>query len=70
MNLPNAHLLPMLCGRPQAQASITGSDSFPSISGWVRFYQINEGVIVYAEVSGLPKSDQPCQERIFGFHIH
>ena len=70
MNLPNAHLLPMLCGRPQAQASITGSGSFPSISGWVRFYQINEGVIVYAEVSGLPKSDQPCQERLVGFHIH
>lgn len=70
MNLPNICLLPALRGRPQAQASITGSESFPSISGWARFYQTNEGVIVYAEVSGLPQSGQPCQERIFGFHIH
>lgn len=70
MNSSNVHLLPALCGRPQAQASITGSGSFPGISGWVRFYQTNEGVIVYAEVTGLPHSKQPCQERIFGFHIH
>lgn len=70
MNLSNVHLLPTLRGRPQAQANITGSESFPGITGWVRLYQTNEGVIVYTEISGLPKSSQPCQERIFGFHIH
>lgn len=68
--MPQVHLLPVLRGRPQAQASILGSESFPDITGWVRFYQTNEGVIVYAEVSGLPHSSQPCQERVFGFHIH
>lgn len=66
----NFNLLPALRGRPQAQANVAGSESFPGITGWVRFYQTNEGVIVYAEVSGLPKSVQPCRERIFGFHIH
>ena len=70
MNLPNVHLIPALLGRPQAQASIAGSESFPDITGWVRFYQTNQGVIVYAEIGGLPQSSQPCQERIFGFHIH
>lgn len=70
MNFPIVHLLTALRGRPQAQTSITGSESYPGITGWVRFYQTNEGVIVYAEVNGLPRSGQPCQERIFGFHIH
>lgn len=64
------HLIPALRGRPQAQASVSGSKSFSGISGWVRFYQTDDGVIVYAEVSGLPLSSQPCQKRVFGFHIH
>lgn len=64
------HLLSVLHGRPQASARISGSESCPDISGTVRFYQTNEGVIVWAEVSGLPHSKLSCQERIFGFHIH
>lgn len=62
----------MLCsilrGRAQAVAQLTGSD--PSLSGTVRFYQTARGVLVRAEVSGLPRGDGPCQGRIFGFHIH
>ncbi len=68
--LPSVHLIPVLRGRPQAEASIAGSESFPGISGWVRFYQTDLGVVMYAEVIGLPLASQPCQERIFGFHIH
>lgn len=65
------HLLcPVLRGRPQAAASIAGSESCPGLSGTVRFYQTGEGVIVLAEISGLPRADPPCQERVFGFHIH
>lgn len=64
------HLLSVLHGRPQAAARITGGESRPDISGTVRFYQTNEGVVVWAEISGLPLSVRPCQERIFGFHIH
>lgn len=64
------HLFSVLCGRPRAVACIAGSESHPDISGTVRFYQTNEGVVVWAEISGLPHSERSCQERIFGFHIH
>lgn len=63
-------LLSALRSRPQASASIAGGKSCPGITGTVRFYQTNTGVIVLAEISGLPKSNTPCEERIFGFHIH
>lgn len=63
-------LLSLLRCRPQAEARIAGSKSCPDLSGTVRFYQTGEGVIVLAEISGLPRADLPCHERIFGFHIH
>ena len=63
-------LLLALRGRAQAEAIIAGGESYPDLSGTVRFYQTNDGVIVCAEISGLPHADAPCQGRIFGFHIH
>lgn len=57
-------------GQPQAEAHITGSKDHPDLVGIVRFYQINAGVVVYAEICGLPREGAPCHERIFGFHIH
>lgn len=66
----NAFLLSILRGRPQAAASVTGSPNYPNLSGIVRFYQTGGGVVVLAEVSGLPQADAPCRERVFGFHIH
>lgn len=64
------HFLSVLRSRPRAAAEISGSESYPDISGVVRFYQVNKGVIVYAEISGLPHSKVSCDDRIFGFHIH
>lgn len=69
-NHSRVQLLSVLRGRPQAAARIAGSESYPDITGAVRFYQTREGVIVCAEISGLPHADLPCQERIFGFHLH
>lgn len=63
-------LLSVLRNPPQATAIISGSESYPSISGAVRLYQTKKGVLVRAEISGLPKAGLPCQARIFGFHIH
>ncbi len=60
----------ILLSRPQAAACIAGSGDHPGISGAVRFYQTRRGVIVLAEISGLPRSASPCQDRVFGFHIH
>lgn len=64
------HLLSVLRGRPQAAARMTGSESCPELSGTVRFYQTGQGVLVWAGINGLPLPERPCQERIFGFHIH
>lgn len=65
-----ASLISALRRRPDAEARLTGSSSCPGLSGIVRFYQTEAGVIVYAEVSGLPHSKQPCRGGVFGFHIH
>ncbi len=63
-------LLSLLRCRPQAAACIAGSENYPDLSGTVRFYQTRKGVIVLAEISGLPHSGLPCHDRVFGFHIH
>lgn len=67
---PRDRLLSALRGRAQAAALITGSESYPDLSGTVRFYKADGGVIVCAEIGGLPRAEPPCQGRIFGFHIH
>lgn len=67
---PKDHLLCALRGRAQAAARITGGEGYPDISGVVRFFQTNKGVVVCAEICGLPRSGRACQEQIFGFHIH
>lgn len=60
----------VLSRRPEAMAVIRGSDEYPEISGVVRFYQMQEGVLVVTEVSGLPQSDDACMNPVFGYHIH
>ncbi len=60
----------LLRSRPQAAACVKGSESCPGLSGTVRFYQTGDGVIVLAEIHGLPHAGPPCHERVFGFHIH
>lgn len=65
-----SHLLSVLRGRPQAVARIAGSESYPAVSGAVRFYQTDRGVMVWAQIHGLPHTQDPCQSRAFGFHIH
>lgn len=68
--LSRPQLLSLLRRRPQALAQLAGGPDHPALSGTVRFYQTGKGVVVYAEVRGLPYSDLPCQGRVFGFHIH
>lgn len=65
--------LPVVCllnSQPQAVAVISGSKTYPDISGLVRFYQTHDGVVVYAEINGLPKETSACSYMIFGFHLH
>ena len=53
-----------------AKAIIKGGKDFPKIDGIVDFKETNEGVMVTAKISGLPKSTTMCKGRFFGFHIH
>lgn len=67
-------------GRPaQAKAQIRGSKEYSKISGRVHFYQTPRGVLVAAEVTGLPGGPQVtgrqavadrCKSPVFAFHIH
>ncbi|MBE6902989.1 MAG: superoxide dismutase family protein [Ruminococcaceae bacterium] len=53
-----------------AVAFINGSEEYPDIKGLVFFYQMREGVMVRAEIFGLPKEAEVCDTPIFAFHIH
>lgn len=56
--------------RPQVSAILTGSERYPNVRGEVRFYQTGQGVLVAAEVTGLPYTEKTCGGNFFGFHIH
>ena len=56
--------------RPNAVAFINGSDKYPNIHGRAYFYSMLDGVIVRAEILGLPTVDDDCKDPIFAFHIH
>ena len=64
------NLLMTLRRRPDAHAVIRGSAQYPGLTGTIRFYQTCQGVLVRAEVSGLPESAEPCDRHVFAFHIH
>ncbi len=57
--------------RPNAFAIIKGDHDHPHIHGTVKFRQTPRGVLVSAEISGLPtRPDKLCEGNVFGFHIH
>lgn len=64
------HYAKLLSYLPTAAAPINGSAQYPKISGMVRFYETRGGVVVAAEITGLPNPDDICKSPIFGFHIH
>ena len=49
---------------PAAAAIVYGGEKNPLLRGTVSFYQRRSGVLVKAEISGLPAGS------FFGFHIH
>lgn len=66
----NLSISDILKRKPHAYATLYGSNEIPEIFGTMKFYQTNMGVIIYAEVSGLPMSNSKCKSPVFGFHIH
>ena len=51
-------------------ADIIGSDEYPDINGRISFKKKLEGVLVTAEIFGLPKSNAICDRKIFALHIY
>ncbi len=51
---------------PYAVAIITGNDKTNNVRGRVKFYQRPEGVLVTANIKGLPENTSG----FYGFHIH
>ena len=60
----------ILTHRPNAWASIQGSERYPQIYGNARFYQTPQGVLTVVEVRGLPDRTGDCNVPIFALHIH
>lgn len=57
--------------RPQAIAWVRGGDAYPDISGLVKFYDTPYGgILVEAEVFGLPDISQPGSSDFYAMHIH
>ncbi len=54
----------------KAKASIKGSSKYPNIKGEVTFKQVNAGVMVTADLHGLPHSGKKCENGVFALHIH
>lgn len=54
------------CVYPNAVARILGGGRYPGIWGTVKFYQRRDGVMVEAEINGLPRTET----NFFALHIH
>ena len=60
----------MLRRIPDARAVMNGSEDYPDIHGLVSFYETPDGVLLVAQIQGLPVGTEPCSPNIYGFHIH
>lgn len=57
--------------RPQAVAWLQGGESFPNISGLVKFYETPYGgVLIEAEIFNLPNITSQGSTSFYGMHIH
>ncbi len=72
--MPEPNSFPMMMNvlnhNPHGAASVYGSSKYPEISGCVYFYQMDHGVLVAAQMTGLPNAASGSPNRIFAFHIH
>lgn len=65
-----AYLQYVMHHSPGAVAEIKGSEKFPDINGLVSFYPLKNEMLITADIRGLPNSNEPCGNAVFGFHIH
>ena len=56
---------------PDAYCRIKGSMQYAGVEGMVFFYEVEDGILIEADVRGLPMPNKiSCNQPIFGFHIH
>ena len=60
----------MLRRLPDAVAVMEGNARNSRIQGTVKFYQGTSGVVIVADIVGLPVPAEACRTNIFAFHIH
>lgn len=53
-----------------ALADVKGSEKYNGINGRIIFKKKGEGVLVTAEIFGLPKEESICNYKVFAMHIH
>lgn len=57
--------------KPQAVAWVRGNEAHPQLSGLVKFYATTYGgVLVEAEIFGLPNLNEQSSSDFYAFHIH
>ena len=56
-------------GRPGAVTVVSGEGGGSAVRGTVRFFPFRKGVLVVADICGLPR-DRLCPDGVFAFHIH
>ncbi len=62
----NIHTQP----RTAAKAAVKGGENYRGLRGTVTFKQMKNGVLVTAEIFGLPCKEGKCGGGVLGFHIH
>lgn len=60
----------LVSGKPSACAHIHGNEDHQDLRGTVLFYDVPGGVLIQAELFGLPVGENPWGSRILAFHIH
>lgn len=67
-------MISLICNQytahPAAIARIHGGEDFPAVGGTVSFCPVRDGIIVSADIHGLPTKNICHSNDIFGFHIH
>lgn len=70
MYLMEQMLFRTLEGDADGIAFMEGSEAYPEIHGWVRFYDMGKETLVMISLWGLEAVQEHCQNHFLGFHIH
>lgn len=61
----------LACGKPEATAFVNGNEKNPQLNGTVKFFATPySGVLIKAQIFGLPDGSAPDSTGFFAMHIH